>query len=39
LDAAQIADLSEMNMANVYSTLSLARAKLRCQLEPYLAER
>jgi len=39
LDAAQIADVLEMNIANVYSTLSLARAKLRSQLEPYLAER
>jgi RNA polymerase sigma-70 factor, ECF subfamily len=39
LDATQIAEVLEMSIANVYSTLSLARAKLRCQLEPYLAEK
>jgi RNA polymerase sigma-70 factor (ECF subfamily) len=39
LDAAQIADVLEMSIANVYSTLSLARTKLRSQLEPYLAEK
>jgi RNA polymerase sigma-70 factor (ECF subfamily) len=39
LDAKEIADVLELSIANVYSTLSLARAKLRRQLEPYLAEK
>jgi RNA polymerase sigma-70 factor (ECF subfamily) len=37
LDAAQIAEVLEMNMANVYSTLNVARTKLRECLEPYFA--
>jgi len=39
LDAAQIAAVLETTEANVYSTLSLARARLRRQLAPYLAEK
>jgi RNA polymerase sigma-70 factor (ECF subfamily) len=38
LDADQIAQVLEMTIANIYSTLSLARAKLKRQLEPYLAK-
>jgi RNA polymerase sigma-70 factor, ECF subfamily len=36
LDAVQIAEVLGLSVANVYSTLSIARAKLRSQLEPYL---
>ena len=39
MDAAGIAEVLCMTMENVYSTLNVARGKLRQQLEPYLAER
>jgi RNA polymerase sigma-70 factor, ECF subfamily len=39
LDATQISQVLEMSVANVYSTLSAARAKLKQQLELYLAEK
>ena len=39
LDAGQIAKVLSMSIENVYSTLSVARAKLRRQLGAYLAEK
>jgi len=39
LSAREIATVLGTNEANVYSTLSLAREKLRRQLAPYLAEK
>jgi RNA polymerase sigma-70 factor, ECF subfamily len=39
LDAPQIAEVLEVTVENVYSTLNVARAKLRQQLESYLAEK
>lgn len=39
LDAREIAAVLGTSEANVYSTLSLARARLRRQLAPYLAEK
>ncbi|MBX3411522.1 MAG: RNA polymerase sigma factor [Pirellulales bacterium] len=39
LAAGEIASVLETTEANVYSTLSLARARLRRQLGPYLAEK
>lgn len=39
LDAREIAQMLETTEANIYSTLSLARARLRRQLGPYLAEK
>jgi RNA polymerase sigma-70 factor (ECF subfamily) len=39
LEAGQIAEVLSMSIENVYSTLSIARAKLRRQLGAYLAEK
>lgn len=39
LDAEQIAHTLKMTTANVYSTLNIARSKLRQQLETYLAKK
>jgi RNA polymerase sigma-70 factor (ECF subfamily) len=39
LDAAQIAEVLEVTIENVYSTLNVARSKLRQQLEPYFAKK
>jgi RNA polymerase sigma-70 factor, ECF subfamily len=39
LNAPQIAEVLEMKIENVYSTLNVARTKLRQQLEAYLAEK
>jgi RNA polymerase sigma-70 factor, ECF subfamily len=39
LSAPQIAEVLEMTVENVYSTLNIARTKLRQQLERYLVEK
>lgn len=39
LSAAQIAEVLDMTIENVYSTLNIARSKLRQQLERYLVEK
>ena len=39
LNADEIASVLQMTTANVYSTLNIARSKLRRQLEAYLAKK